>query len=145
MLGIIRSKFGTNSGQQLAPGVSYRTSNVFWPRPARNQGRDPKWFLASSNREELQTAGLRPISPQPARPKALSAMEYIIVEIKDKPNVDTDVLINRQPNGRTGVLLMLGGPGWIFVSADWPRAIEQRVNVKSTTPQHPMNITIECE
>ena len=72
-------------------------------------------------------------------------MEYIIVEIKDKPNVDTDVLIDRQPNGRTGVLLMLGGPGWIFVSADWPRAIEQRVNVKNTTPQHPMNITIECE
>ena len=71
-------------------------------------------------------------------------MEYIIVEIKDKPNVDTDVLINRQPNGRTGVLLMLGGPGWIFVSADWPGAIEQKVNVKNTTPGHPMNIIIEC-
>jgi len=26
-------------------------------------------------------------------------MEYIIVQIKDKPNVDTNVLINRQPNG----------------------------------------------
>lgn len=71
-------------------------------------------------------------------------MEYIIVEIKNKPNVDTDVLINRLPNGRTGVLLMLGGPGWIFVSADWPGAIEQRVNVKNTTPTHPMNIIIDC-
>ena len=75
-------------------------------------------------------------------------MEYIIAQTAERTPmivVDTDVLINRQPNGRTGVLLMLGGPGWIFVSADWPRAIEQRVNVKNTTPQHPMNITIECE
>lgn len=71
-------------------------------------------------------------------------MEYIIVEIKDKPNADTDVLINRQPNGRTGVLVMLGGPGRIFVSADWPGAVEQRVEVKNTTPRHPLNVVIEC-
>ncbi|HEX8897596.1 MAG TPA: hypothetical protein VF751_02770 [Chthoniobacterales bacterium] len=71
-------------------------------------------------------------------------MEYIVVEIKDKPNADTDVLINRKPNGRTGVLVMLGGPGWILVSADWPGAQEQRVEVKNTTPNHPITVTIEC-
>jgi hypothetical protein len=69
-------------------------------------------------------------------------MEYIIVGIKDRPSVDTDVLINRQKNGRTGVLLMLGGPGWIFVSADYPGAQEQRVEVRNTTPMHPMNVII---
>jgi hypothetical protein len=71
-------------------------------------------------------------------------MEYIIVEIKDQPNVDAGVLINRQTNGRTGVLLTLGGPGWILVSVNWSGAEEQWVEVKNTTPQHPMNVTIQC-
>lgn len=71
-------------------------------------------------------------------------MEYIIVRIKDQLNVDTDVLINRRPNGRTGVLVMLGGPGRILVSADWPGAQEQTVDVKNTTPNHPIDVTIEC-
>ena len=72
-------------------------------------------------------------------------MEYIIVKVKDQPNVDAGVLINRQPNGRTGVLLTLGGPGWILVSVDWPGAKEQVVEVKNTTPLHPMNVDIQCE
>ena len=72
-------------------------------------------------------------------------MEYIIVEIKDQPNVDAEVLINRQPNGRTGVLLTLGGPGWILVSVNWLGAEEQEVEVKNTTPLHPMNVDIQCE
>jgi hypothetical protein len=71
-------------------------------------------------------------------------MEYIIVEIKDQPNVDAEVLINRQPNGRTGVLLTLGGPGWILVSVNWPGAEERDVEVKNTTPLHPMNVDIQC-
>ena len=72
-------------------------------------------------------------------------MEYIIVKVKDQPNVDAEVLINRQPNGRTRVLLMLGGPGWILVSVNWPGAKEQEVEVKNTTPLHPMNVVIQCE
>jgi hypothetical protein len=72
-------------------------------------------------------------------------MEYIIVKVKDQPNVDTGVLINRQANGRTGVLLTLGGPGWILVSVDWPGAKGQVVEVKNTTPLHPMNVEIQCE
>lgn len=71
-------------------------------------------------------------------------MEYIIVQIRDQPNVDTDVLINRKPNGRTGVLVMLGGPGRIIVCADWPGALEQKVDVKNTTPNHPIDVTIDC-
>ena len=72
-------------------------------------------------------------------------MEYIIVEIKDRPDLDAEVLINRQTNGRTRVLLTLGGPGWILVSARYPGAKEQQVEVKNTTPQHPMSVTIPCE
>jgi hypothetical protein len=49
-------------------------------------------------------------------------MEYIIVKVKDQPNIDAGVFINGQANGRTGVLLTLGGPGWILVSVDWPGA-----------------------
>jgi hypothetical protein len=58
-------------------------------------------------------------------------MEYIIVKIKDQPNVDAVVLINGQTYGRTGVLLTLGGPGWILVSVYWPGAeLEVRTNAR---------------
>ena len=82
--------------------------------------------------------------PRNAPPGTPHLMEYILVEIKDKPKADTEVLINRKPNGRTGVLVMLGGPGRVLVSADWPGAVEQKVNVKNTTPRKPMKVTIEC-
>lgn len=72
-------------------------------------------------------------------------MEYIIVKVKDQPNVDAVVLINGQTNGRTGVLLTLGGPGWILVSVYWPGAKAQELEVKNTTPSHPMNVDIQCE
>ena len=72
-------------------------------------------------------------------------MEYIIVKVKDQPNVDAVVLINGQTNGRTGVLLTLGGPGRILVSVYWPGAKAQEVDVKNTTPGHPMNVDIQCE
>ncbi len=71
-------------------------------------------------------------------------MEFLIVRVKDQPNANTDVLINRQTNGKTGVLLTLGQPGWILVSANLPGAREQKVEVKNTTPLHPMNIEIQC-
>ena len=71
-------------------------------------------------------------------------MEYIVVNIQDHPEIDTDVLINRQTNGRTGVLLMLGGPGFVFISVNWPGAQEQKVQVKNTTPMHPLTVTIAC-
>ena len=71
-------------------------------------------------------------------------MEYIIVEIKDEPFADTEVLINRVRNGRTGRLLTLGGPGKILVSVERPGAQEQKVDVKNTTPWAPMDVVIEC-
>ncbi len=72
-------------------------------------------------------------------------MEYIIATIKDQPNLDAEVLINRQTNGRTGVLLTLGGPGSILVSVNSPGAQEQKVLVKNTTPLHPMQVVIACQ
>jgi hypothetical protein len=104
----------------------------------------PNGFLPFQITKSYKRAGLRPTHPNPRAPKRFKPMEYIIVQIKDQPNVDTDVLINRRPNGRTGVLVMLGGPGLIFVSADWPGAQEQTVDVKNTTPNHPIDVTIEC-
>ena len=71
-------------------------------------------------------------------------MEYLIARIAGQPNVEADVLINRQTNGKTGVLLTLGDPGWLFVSVNVPGAQEQKVEVKNTTPIHPMNVDIQC-
>ena len=72
------------------------------------------------------------------------SMEYIIVEIKDDLLADTEVLINRVKNGRTGRLLSLGGPGKILVSVDRPGAQEQKVEVKNTTPWAPMTVVVPC-
>jgi hypothetical protein len=71
-------------------------------------------------------------------------MEYIIVTVAGQPHVQADVLINRQKNGKTDSLLMLGDPGWVFVSVDLPNAQEQKVQVKNTTPNHPMTVKIQC-
>ncbi len=72
------------------------------------------------------------------------AMEYIIVRVKDQPNADAEVLINRKLNGRTGALLTLGSPGWIIVSVKLPGALEETVEIKNTTPKRPMSVTISC-
>jgi hypothetical protein len=71
-------------------------------------------------------------------------MEYIIVRIAGQPKAKADVLINRQVNGKTGVVLTLGDPGRVLVSVDLPGAQERRIQVKNTTPTHPMEVDIEC-
>ena len=71
-------------------------------------------------------------------------MEYIIVEVKDQPMADADVLINGKMNGKTGSLLTLGDPGWITVSVKLPGAKKEQVEVKDTTDQQPMSVVIEC-
>ena len=71
-------------------------------------------------------------------------MEYLIVRIAGQPTVEADVLINRHTNGKTGVLLTLGDPGWIFVSVNMSGAHEQKVEVKNTTPTHPRMVDIQC-
>ncbi len=70
-------------------------------------------------------------------------MEFILVRVKDEPAAHAAVLINGELNGVTGQLITLGSPGWIFVSVDLPNARQQNVNVKNTTPTHPMTILIE--
>jgi hypothetical protein len=71
--------------------------------------------------------------------------EFIIVRVKDQPNVQAGVLINGERNGTTGVPITLGSPGWVFISVDLPKAREQSVNVIHTTVTHPMNIEIDCD
>ena len=70
-------------------------------------------------------------------------MEFIVVHVKDEPTAHAAVLINGELNGVTGQLITLGSPGWIFISVDLPNARQQNVNVKNTTPRHPMTIVVE--
>jgi len=69
-------------------------------------------------------------------------MEFIIVRVKDQPNVQAGVLINGQRNGTTGALITLGNPGWVGISVDLPNAGLQVVDVTNTTATHPMEIEI---
>ena len=73
------------------------------------------------------------------------AQEFIVVRAKGQPGVQAGVLINGNRNGTTGVPITLGSPGWVVISVDLPKAKEQRVNVKHTTPTHPMNVEIDCD
>ena len=75
----------------------------------------------------------------------MSLQEYIKVFVKDAPQTRAPVVINGETNGVTGELLTLGSPGWIFVSVQLPNAHERKVNVKNTTPSHPMIVEIECK
>lgn len=77
-------------------------------------------------------------------PAAIAFPEYVIVQIKDRPAARTDVLINGQKNGTTGQLITLGGPGRVFISVDFPKAKQKAVNVRNTTPNHPLHVEIDC-
>ena len=76
--------------------------------------------------------------------QSISFPQYVVVQIKDQPAARTDVLINGQKNGTTGELITLGGPGQIFISVDFPKAKQKSVNVRHTTPNHPLHIEIDC-
>ncbi len=75
----------------------------------------------------------------------MSLQEYIVVVVKDAPQTRAAVVINGETNGVTGELLTLGSPGWVVVSVRLPNAHERNVNVKNTTPSHPMTVEIECK
>jgi hypothetical protein len=70
--------------------------------------------------------------------------EYIIVRVKDRPTARADVLINGEKNGMTGEVITLGSRGWVFISVDLPKAKPKNVDVKNTTPSHPMQVEIDC-
>jgi hypothetical protein len=80
-----------------------------------------------------------------ALPPEVSLMEFIIVRVKGQPDVQVGVLLNNQPNGTTGSLITLGGPGWVAISVDLPKAQQQIVDVTNTTPTHPMEVEIDCD
>lgn len=75
----------------------------------------------------------------------MSLQEYIIVVVKDAPGTRAPVVIDGETNGITGELLTLGSAGWVVVSVQAPNAHERKVNVKNTTPSHPMIVEIECK
>ena len=66
------------------------------------------------------------------------------MRVKDRPAVQTNVLINGQRNGTTGRLITLGSPGRVFVSVEFPKARQKIVNVENTTASHPLHIEIDC-
>jgi hypothetical protein len=70
--------------------------------------------------------------------------EYIVVRVKDRPAARADVLINGEKNGMTGEVITLGSRGWVFISVDLPKAKPKNLNVKNTTPSHPMQVEIDC-
>ncbi|HYJ03699.1 MAG TPA: hypothetical protein VEX43_01090 [Chthoniobacterales bacterium] len=77
-------------------------------------------------------------------PAAIAFSQYVVVQIKDQPATRTDVLINGQKNGTTGQLIMLGGPGRVFISVDCPKAKQKAVDVRHTTPANPLHVEIDC-
>ena len=75
----------------------------------------------------------------------MSLQEYITVVVKGAPETRVPVVIDGETNGITGELLTLGSSGWIVVSVQMSNAHERKVNVKNTTPSHPMIVEIECK
>jgi hypothetical protein len=72
-------------------------------------------------------------------------MEFIKVQVARRPDAVADVLINGQINGQTGALLTLGGPGFVSISVNLPKAKRQVVDVMDTTALNPMSIVIDCD
>lgn len=69
-------------------------------------------------------------------------MEYIIVTVPGLDNDDIDVLINGEKNGKTEETIILGSSGFVNISVDLPGAEEKTIEVKNTTPEHPMIIEV---
>lgn len=70
-------------------------------------------------------------------------MEFMRVIVPDKEGQDIDVLINRQKNGKVGETLILRRE-LMLVSVDLPAAEEKEVDLKNTTPYHPMIVEIHA-
>lgn len=70
-------------------------------------------------------------------------MEYLKVIVPGKKGQDIDVLINKEPNGKAGEVLILG-KGIVLVSVDLPGAEEKQVDLCDTTPKHPKIIRIKA-
>lgn len=69
-------------------------------------------------------------------------MEYLKVVVPGKKNKrDIDVLINGEKNGKVGNVIILSR-GFVDVSVDLPGAEVKEINLRNTTPSHPMIVEI---
>lgn len=69
-------------------------------------------------------------------------MEYLRVLVPGHEGEDIDVLLNGQKNGKVGEVILLGEPGYVIVSANLPSAEAQKIEVRRTTPSHPLIVEI---
>ena len=69
-------------------------------------------------------------------------MEFIKVIVPGREGDDIDVLINGEKNGKTEETIILGSSGFVMISVDLPGAEEKTIEVKNTTPEHPMPIEV---
>jgi hypothetical protein len=98
-------------------------------------------FSATAQIRPCMAQQLVMLSAHVSTPEA-TLMEFIIVRVTGQPGLQVGVLINGQRNGTTGVLITLGGPGWVGISVDLPNAGLRVVDVTNTTSSHPMEIEI---
>lgn len=70
-------------------------------------------------------------------------MEFLKITVPGRQGQDIDVLINREKNGKAGEVLILG-EGFVLVSVDLPGAEEKEVDLRNTTPNHPMEVEIQA-
>lgn len=68
-------------------------------------------------------------------------MGFLKVLVPGRESQDIDVLINRQTNGKTGEVLVLGDE-IVLVSVDLPGAPEKQVDLEPTTAQSPAVVEI---
>ena len=68
-------------------------------------------------------------------------MEYAIVRVPGHEGEKITVIVNGQPNGKTGELLSLS-QGWTFFSVELPGAATTKVELKDTTSSNPANVEV---
>jgi hypothetical protein len=65
-------------------------------------------------------------------------MEYLKVVVPGKKKRrDIDVLINGEKNGKAGTVIILSR-GFLQVSVDLPGAEVKEIDLRNTTPSHPL-------
>ena len=70
-------------------------------------------------------------------------MEFMRVIVPGREGQDIDVLINGEKNGKVGEKLILG-EGFVMVSVDLTGAEEKEVDLRNTTPNHPIEVEIQA-
>lgn len=69
-------------------------------------------------------------------------MEYMKVLVPEHEGEDIDVLLNDQKNGKVGEVIVVGESGYVIVSVDLPHAETKKIEIRRTTPTHPLIVEI---